>query len=59
MNVLATWIVEARSQAAARQDSFVEIMSTVDRLTREWNDSDRIDMIVRIAAQRERWDGCR
>ncbi len=57
MNKLATGIIAAPSQAAARHDSFVEIMRTVDRLTLEWNDSDRIDMIVRIAARREAWQG--
>ncbi len=31
--------------AVARRESFAEIVSTVDRLTREWNASDRIDLI--------------
>ncbi len=39
--------------AAARLESLFEIMTTIDHLSREWNDSDRIDAIVRIAAQRD------
>ncbi len=39
--------------AAARQESFEEILETIYRLTEEWNASDRIDMIVRMAASRE------
>ncbi len=39
--------------AAGRRESLLEIVTTIDQLSQEWNDSDRIDAIVRIAAQRE------
>ncbi len=35
--------------AVGRRDSLLEIMNTVNRLTVEWNESDRIDSIVRLA----------
>ncbi len=35
----------------ARRHSFLEIMSTADRLAAEWDESDRIDRIVRLAAR--------
>ena len=43
----------------APADPFADIMNTVERLTQEWNDSDRIDMIVRIASANEGWDRSR
>ncbi len=39
--------------AAGRRESLFEIMTTIDHLSQEWNDFDRIDAIVRIAAQRD------
>lgn len=52
-SALAQQIRSADDGAAARHVALVEIMTTVNRLSQEWNDSDRIDMIVRIATQRE------
>ncbi len=43
-----------RAQAAvARHEAYVELLSTVARLTDEWNHSDRIDRLVRRARPRD------
>ena len=44
-------IQEEAKNAAARQECMLEIMSTAARLTAEWDESDRIDRIVRLAAR--------
>ncbi len=51
-NMKARRMTEAEA-AIARHESLAEIVATVNRLTDEWNASDRIDMIIRITAQRE------
>ncbi len=43
----------AAQSAAARRESFAEIVATVERLTGEWKASDRIDMIIRTSGQRK------